>query len=250
MNSQACVCTRVPGCVLNISTVEMVLDWHILLWSSEFGTLTYKNSSSQFMDESVKCLHILSFFLLQKSYNRIFVLAYHWSWNVKKDPLTVTITDKGSRWTLCLPSTNSGDVSIASISFIASSELMSCQFWQSVILSLRPFPSRRTLETDRDTIMTSPLLDIYSEERAVGENSEAHWTRHPEVICFFFLSSTIWIAFHIRASAHTPKPRQLCCVLATNGKNDSINCYYEDPQCEHHSKTNETWNEMLLCIFF
>ena len=95
------------------------------------------------------------------------------------------VTIEQLKWTFCRPSTTSTDVSIASISFAASSELMSCQFWQSAILSLRPFLSRRTLERNADTVMTCPLIGMHSRERAVGENSEAHRTRHPEVLRMF-----------------------------------------------------------------
>ena len=84
--------------------------------------------------------------------------------------------------------------------------------------------------------------------RGGGFRSTSHQTSWGFMRKHFF-SANLWIAFHNPASAHDPKPRQLCCVMATNGKNYSINCYYEDPQWEHHSRANETWNEMLFRIF-
>ena len=119
--------------------------------------------------------------------------------------------------TFCRPSTTSTDVSISWISFMPFSDLMSCQFWQSAILSLRPFLSRRTLERNTDTLVTSPLIDMHGRERAMGgefrsTSNQTSWG----FMRFFFLSPRTGL--HFRSQQRLTSQSQGNYVLATNGE--------------------------------
>ncbi len=123
---------------------------------------------------------------------------------------------------------------------------MSCQFWQSAILSLRPFLSRRTLERSRDTFRTSPLIDMRSREWAVGENSEAHQTRHPEI----FFPRTLDCISDPNSSSH-PKTNAIMLLEESRQlmeKKYGFDSYYEDHSANTMAELMK--HEMEFCFSF